>query len=321
MTSARSRLRRLLHPKVLIPLLLSLALLAAAFSLTDFSAVFDRGVHIPWQTLLLVLALAGLYLALKGWQFARMLRAIGLQPPWRALLLAFSVGEMTLSLPFGVYSQNYVLQRATGTPAARSTTVTTMMLVFELGVALAVLAFCGIPGWPELRPIALCILILGSIGFGAFHRSQRLVILAVGLLPGDEHSRIRQISRTFLERLKALPALRIAVPNLLITLFYLLVLAFAFYLLGQRVSDSELLFVQSLTVYVFALLVALLIGSLLSQIGVIEMAGLGAAKAWGIAPTDGLSMLLWFRLVWTASIWLICAPLAFLLRSALDDSH
>lgn len=317
MTLAKHRLRL----QTLIPVLLSLALLAAAFSLANFSQVFARWVHIPWQTLPLVLALAGLYLALKGWQFALMLRAIGLRPHWQALLLAFSIGEMTVSLPFGVYSQNYILQRAAGTPAARSTTVTTMMLVFELGIALAMLALFGIPGWPELRPIALSILILGSIGFGAFHRSKRLVSWVVDLLPGGDRSRIGQIGRIFLERLQALPAPRIAIPNLLITLFYLLALEIAFYILGQRVSDSDLLFVQSLTIYLFALLVALLIGGLLSQIGVIEMAGLGAAKAWGIAPTDGLSMLLWFRLVWTASIWLICAPVAFLLRSELDDSR
>ena len=317
MTSPLHRLR----PKTLIPVLLSLALLAAAFSLTDFSEVFGRGGHIPWQILPLVLALAGLYLALKGWQFARMLRAIDLRPHWRALLLAFSVGEMTLTLPLGVYSQNYILQRTAGTPAARSTTVTTMMLVFELGVALAVLTLCGIPGWPELQPIALSILILGSIGLGAFHRSERLVTRVVGLLPGGERGRAGRVARTFLERLKALPAPRIAVPNLLITLIYLLALGSAFFILGQRVGDPGLLFMQSLTIYLFALLVALLLGSLLSQIGVIEMAGLGAAKAWGIAPTDGLAMLLWFRLTWTASIWLICAPLIFLLRSELDDSR
>lgn len=318
MTSAISRLRHLLRPTTLIPTLLSLALLAAAFTLADFSEVLGRATHIPWQILPLLFALAGLYLVLKGWQFARMLRAINLRPHWRTLLLAFSIGEMTLTLPLGIYSQNYVLQRAAGIPAARSTTVTTMMLVFELGIVLAVLALYGIPGWSVLRPMAFGILVLGAIGLSAFHRSQWLVAWVIGLLPGGERGRVGRIMRIFLERLQAFPAPRIAIPNLLITLLYLLALTVAFHILAQRVGSSELLFVQSLTIYLFALLVALLVGGLLSQIGVVEMAGLGAAKAWGIAPTDGLSMLVWFRLLWTASIWLICVPVVFLLRSELD---
>jgi hypothetical protein len=33
------------------------------------------------------------------------------------------------------------------------------------------------------------------------------------------------------------------------------------------------------------------------------------AQAWGIGYTDGLAMMLGFRIVWTGSIWLLCLPL------------
>ena len=38
-----------------------------------------------------------------------------------------------------------------------------------------------------------------------------------------------------------------------------------------------------------------------------------AARAWGIDYTDGLAMMLGFRVVWTGSIWLLCLPIVGIL--------
>jgi hypothetical protein len=59
----------------------------------------------------------------------------------------------------------------------------------------------------------------------------------------------------------------------------------------------------------FSLAVILIGVGLISQIGTLDLLGMAIARAWGIGYTDGLAMMLGFRIVWTGSIWLLCLPL------------
>src|SRR5699024_847123 len=99
---------------------------------------------------------------------------------------------------------------------------------------------------------------------------------------------------------------------LLITLFstaaYLLALATAFTVVGRNMGIPQLDFLAAATIYAFSLAVVLMFGGPFSQIGLVEVLGIGAAQAWGLSLTDGLALMLGFRLVWTGAIWLISLP-------------
>lgn len=299
-------LKALTAPRRGLPVLLSLVLLGAAVGLSDISGVMQRGDRIRPATYLLTLALAAVYLSLKGWQFGRLLTASGLETRSRSRWLAFAIGEISLTLPFGVYAQNYVLQKAQGTHFVDSAASTTMMLALEAAFLVVVLAIVPIPGWPQMRPtfwgligasLVLALLAKGSQRLRRktrqrAQRDDRLGTVAQGLLD-------------FMRRMRAIGQTRVLLHNALITVAYMLALMLAFQRVGSNVSLTPLDLTEALTIYSFGLLIAMSLGGLLSQFGVLELSGAAAAQAWGLGLHDGLSALLWFRLLWTACIWLL----------------
>lgn len=299
-------LRALSSPRRALPVLLSLILAAAAVGLSDISGVLQRGHLLQPLTFVLVAALAAIYIGLKGWQFGRLLAASGLKTRWRACWLAFAVGEMSLTLPFGVYSSNYILQKAQGTHFADSAASTTIMLALEVMFLVLVLATVPIPGWPQLRLI-LWILIGVGVLLGILTRSSHHLRDAAK----------RRAKRTnwvgaaarglldFMHRARAIERPHVLLHNVLLTILYMLALTSAFYFVSDNITQSSFNFREAITIYAFGLLVAMLLGSVLSQFGVLEFSGAAAAQAWGLSMQDGLAILLWFRLLWTVSIWII----------------
>lgn len=318
--SSRSRRRWqvLAQPKVVVPLLLTAALLASAIGLSDIPQAFSRIRDIPPESLLGALLLAALYLVLKGWQFYGFLRELHISINWRHVLLAYAVGELTLTLPLGVYVQNYVLQRLQGTGFYRSAAVTTIMLIIESGVFFLVLAVIGVRGWPWLQPLALACLLASIAVFAVLAHSD-----SVWSFVARQTNRFQILGQAPLELLgglRSLTFMRVIMRRGCWTLFYAGALMWAFLVVSHGVGVERLTFAQAITIYAFSLSIALICGGVLSQVGIVEMAGMGVAQAWGYSFTEGLAMLLGFRLVWTACIWLLNLPIIFLLRREFADS-
>ncbi|MEF8794416.1 lysylphosphatidylglycerol synthase domain-containing protein [Thiohalorhabdus sp.] len=311
-------LRTLLQPSVLLPTLLAGALLAFVLSISDLPQVFGRIREISAVAVLLCAGCAVYYLVLKGLVFRLLLHGLGFPVPWRPFLLAYAVGEMTLQLPAGTYASNYLLSRMGQAQPGRSSAATTVLLILETVVVMAVLAALGIPGWQWLQP-ALVVLIGLHLGVMA------LVVTSVALrrrLDGFRGRFLGPIAHGLLDLvngLRALSTVRYLGLGTLLTLVYLTGLGVGLAIIG-RSQGLDLSFQQGLTIYFAGLLVTLFLGSVLTQMGLIEAVGLGAAQAWGYGINEGLAAVLGFRLVWIGSVWLICGTLAFLLRGELKGS-
>lgn len=314
---ARRVLHLLLSPKLLLPVLLTGALLAVALKLGNVGSVLARVQALPIWIMALALTAGVVYLALKFLQFYHLLVNLGLHPDWRRLVLAFCVGELAVTLPFGVFAQNWVLSATGKADFGRSSAATVIMILTETLVVLLFLAVVGIPGWPELRPLALVfavgllVVVFGMLRFGhvARHIGNRV-----------KHPALRRLLAELIrliEGLEKLSSLQLLALNLLIAGAYLGALAFAFLVVGHGVGVHHLSFLTAATIYAFSLAVVLLCGGLFSQIGTIEVLGMGAAQAWGIGLTDGLALMLGFRLVWTGVMWLVNLPVVFLLWRSL----
>jgi hypothetical protein len=309
-----SWLKALAAPRRALVVLVSLILFAAVIGLSDIPSVLERGHLLQYSTVLLTPALAAVYLALKGWQFGRLLTASGLKTRWRSRWLAFSIGEISLTLPFGVYSENYILQKTQGIHFADSAASTTVMLALEIAFLILILAIVSMPGWPQVRfivwgGIAICIL-LAILARGS-HRLRR-----AARRRADRDNWVGTVARgllDFLRRLRSIGRPYVLLHNVLITAIYMLALMLAFYRVGSNVSLVPLNFGEAITIYSFGLLVAMSLGSLLSQFGVLELSGATAAQAWGLGLQDGLAILLWFRLLWTVSIWIISGAIVIAL--------
>lgn len=315
MTRLLARVRALLRPKIFLPLILAAALLTLIAKIGDLPKAFSQ-IRATTETpaALLCLLLAAAYLFLKGLQFRLLLEKLGIYVGWRNLALAFAIGEMTIMLPAGIYVQNYVLQWVRGDLFGLTSAATTAMLALETGVTLMALLFLPIPGWYWLYPLIFALLGLAvAAGLGVAASPY----LRVGIMMRLRNGRLKFIDKTLAEILEGLARLwqpRLLLFMTLLTVAYLLPLLLAFMVLGHTIGLTSLTFHQAASIYLFALAATLLGGGLLTQLGVIEAVGIGVANAWGYNPTEGLALLLGFRLIWLGSIWLLSGTTVVALR-------
>lgn len=302
---SRSGWRRLLEPRIFVPLLLSAALLIFALSLSDLPRVADRIRQVSAGTFFDVMVLAAFYLGVKLLLFHVLLAGLDIHPSWRRTLLAFAVGEMTLTVPSGIYAQNYVLRRLGVAGFARSAAATTAILAGEgLLVALA-LALVGIPGWPWAGPAALGIVAGLALVLAGLFSSRRLRRAVERLARRPRHGFAFRGLLDLADGLRSVATPRLAASTLGLGAVYFSALVAALAVVAHGTGHPEVGFVEALSIYSFSLGMTLLLGGILAQLGVIEVAGLAAARAWGIGIDDALGMLLAFRIAWMGSVWLL----------------
>ena len=316
MNTARA-LRAIARPKVFLPLLLAGALFFLAISLGDIGKVMGRIRAIPLLNLGATVVCAVIYLVFKALQLHLLLDNLGAHPERRRFALAFAVGELAVTFPLGIFSQNWVLSEEDRIHFGRSSAATVVMLLMEIAAVLLLLAIVGIPGWPPLRPLAGVLLVLiATLMFGVLHFEPLAQHLAGGIRSEKLHKAMEE-AIGLIRGLKKLAAWRVIGINLAITPIYLGALVAAFMAIGQGVGERQLTYSQAATIYCFSLAAVLLTGGLSGQIGTIEIIGMNAAHAWGVGYTDGLALMLGFRLAWTGSIWLLNAPIAIMFWRAL----
>lgn len=318
MRSRSQRLtRKVLRLKVLIPVLLAAALFLFAFSITDVPDVMGSIRAIPVYTWLVTLGFAALYLALKGLEFGLFLRVMGFSMSWRQLVVAYAVGELCITIPSGIYAQNYVLNRIDATSFSRSAAATTAMLIIEGTFVLVTLATLGMPGWPWLRPLILSIFAVAFLILVTLGRIDWMKVLRVPLRPRHWMHVLSLGLLKMISELRHLWSPRTLLPALVLSGGYLFALLAAFLTVAHGVGALQLTFFQAATIYFFALSATMTVGSVLTQVGIMEVVGLSATQAWGYSLNEGLAMLLGFRIVWTGAMWLLNGLLLVSLRREL----
>src|SRR5699024_994703 len=223
------------------PVLLAAALLAVAFQLGDLQRVIGNLHRLDWPVLALALLAGGAYLAGKLWQLRLLLADLGIRPGWRTLLFAFAAGELAVTLPLGIFVQNWVLSAVRSrADFGRSAAATTVMLLVEMWVALLLLAVVGIPRWPVLQPLAaLCA--CGLVGFVVvvMRRGGRRLRTGRRLVrPGLRRTMVGVL--LFLRACRRLSGLRVLLFNTLLAAVYLGMLIAAMTWLGRSVGITAL---------------------------------------------------------------------------------
>jgi len=310
-------LRAVLKPTVILPVLLAVALLVFAFKLGDLPRVLARVRALPVHVLWIALGSAVCYVICKAAQLKLMLTQIDVRIPARPFWLAFAVGELTVTLPLGLFSQNWVLSASRRISIGRSSAATVMMVLAEIAVVFLFLAVVGIPGWHDMRWISVAVLAaVGLLLLGLLLFEHKARTLAARL----RHPLLQHGANAGLEMLRGLR--RLSTPLMLaasiaLAAVYLGALSFAFWYVGRGMGVHHLDYLTAATIYMFSLAVILVGAGLFSQLGTVEVLGMLAARAWGIGYTDGLAMMLGFRLVWTGAIWLLNLPLVFVMWRAI----
>ena len=295
---------------VIAPVVLAGALFFIAVRLGDPGRTLAAIRGLPLSALAAALGLAIAYLALKAWQLHLLLADLGIHPGARRLGLAFAVGELALTLPFGLFAQNWVLARTGRAHFGETAAATVVMLLVEIVVVLLLLAIVGIRGWPAVRALAVAAIVgLGLLMVFVLHFEPTARRLAVRLRRPVLHRALIALI-DLLCGIKRLSSLHVLGINALVAAAYLAALAMAFMIVGRNVGLAHFGFVMAATTYAFALAVVFLTGGLISQIGTVEVLGMGAAQAaFGISYVEGLTLMLGFRVVWTGAMWLCNLPI------------
>ena len=288
-------MKAILKPKVVVPVLLSVGLLAALLAFGDINTVIRLMVNFPRIDLLWFLLLMAAYEAVRCVQWHYLLKALKVHVPLRAQVFAFMVGEAGRSMPIGNYFQSFLLSRSRGEDFGRLSAASTLIILTEVLVSLIGVVVIGLGSWSEwLRPV----IIIGVLVFA---------IIAFAVSRIHESPRVPQWVRTHKFWLRVLDELRqfksgaedILQPKPVAIMFslgavYLIIGGAALYLVALGLGVTSVSLWDVLAVYFFSLAFALIF-PLPIDIGVAELSGTGAFLALGVSRADAVSVVLIYR--------------------------
>src|ERR671936_135679 len=285
-------MKKLLHPKVVIPVILSVAVLAGLLFFGNIRQVIRlmegfAHLYLLWFVMLMVV-----YEVVRGMQWHYLLQSMDIRVPLRAQIFAYAVGEVTKSIPVGNYFQNYVLQEVEGTDFARSSAATTFIILIEVFVSLMGVAIIGLGAWSSwLRPVILIGLpVFGFIAWAAhawraYPRTPQWV---------KEHKFLLQALdafKKFREGAAALFRPHVVGIAVLLGAIYVIVGASALYLVLRGLGIGGVSLWQVWAVYFFSL-AFLLIVSVPMDIAATEISGVGAFLAVAMSKSDAVGAML-----------------------------
>ncbi|HKV85757.1 MAG TPA: lysylphosphatidylglycerol synthase transmembrane domain-containing protein [Ktedonobacterales bacterium] len=284
-------MKRLLAPKVLIPTVLSVAIIVALLGFGDIHKVLRLMVSFPRIYLLWYLLLMVAYEAVRCLQWHLLLGALSVRIPLRTQIFAFLTGEIAKTVPVGNYFQNYLIQRSNGADFGLTSAATTFVVLIETAVCLVGVVIIGVGVWSGwLRPlIVIGLLVTALIVWivASLHKAGR----------APQWMQRRKAWRTVLQELRNFwtGAKQILHPRVLILAsllgaLYLMIAGSALYLVTRGLGINLSIW-GAWAVYFFSLAFSLIF-PLPVDIGVLEVSGVGAFLAQGVGKPPAVGAML-----------------------------
>jgi uncharacterized membrane protein YbhN (UPF0104 family) len=274
------------------------------------------------QTWVAVLLLTFPYLIARALVWYGLLSQLNIRVPVRQAAVSFAGGEMTKSLPGGVYVENYLLGRLVHFgrhSLIRSSTATTAMLGLEALIAVPAALVIGVPGKRWLTWV-----ILGVVVFW-------LVALAVAWIVAhrwahgeraEKHPTIARGARTAEEFLCAGRELLTweTLVQCLPTALYMLIYVIDLYVILRALGIDNVTFVDTVAVYAFIVLAVILV-PIPTELGITEFTGLGVLLAYGVSESTAALAMLSLRVLATGLTIAVAGLVLFLLRGELSQAE
>jgi len=312
----RRILRRLLRPRIIVPGIVSLAIIGGLLAFANVGKLADliAGVRPSYLAIAVLFMLA--YNAVRSAQWFYLLDKLGIVAPSRDEALAYVGGALTKYLPGGSYFQNYLLYETTGVDPAFSSVATTLIVLTEPVVALLFVLALGIDDWVWLRwliGIGLPLALLFAAGVYRFIESERQ--------PGWlTHHRVYRVLADELVRFRDGLA-RMAHPGILFTqaLFSVVFVTLegaALYLVALALRVDRLSLRGALAAYCFSVAVALVV-PIFTDLGTLEAGGVAALLAMGVTRHGAVGIMVLDRALIIAVAMVLAAIFGFIWRDRL----
>jgi uncharacterized membrane protein YbhN (UPF0104 family) len=285
---------------VVIATVAALGLLALVSRLAAARGSASEIWQILQDTWVLVLLLTIPYLAARALVWYSLLRELNIRVPLSHAAISFAGGEITKSLPAGVYVQNVLLARLEHFgkySVVRSSMATTALLGLEAALALPVALIVGFPGHPWVRwmligVVAAWILLLCLAWMLVHHWAAQW-----GSGMPDWLERFRKLAEEFLLAGAELISRRVAL-NLLPVALYMLFYTLQLYAIVRAAGINTISFGDTLGIYALIVLAVILI-PVPTEVGLTEAAGLGALVGFGVSSSKSAIVMLSLRILAT----------------------
>jgi uncharacterized membrane protein YbhN (UPF0104 family) len=298
--------------------------IATAVALSLFGYVLDIASHgdlggwlgeMLGRIGLIALVLAVPYFALRAATWHLLLGQVGVKAPLRRTVAAFCAGELTKSLPGGVYLETYVLARMehlTETMIVDAAVATTGMDVMVGTVAFLTAMAIGLPGGGWFRWLLIAAAAAWVVVFG----------LAWGVIRWwRPHERpgapawVRAAGRMGREAGRGAARLvrPAALRPLATTAGSLLIYAVLLWLVLDAVGLSALGFVAAVSVVMITSLANDLL-PIPTELGLTEITGVGVLGAYGVPAPDAAIVMIGYRVLTTGALTLVVLGVMAILR-------
>ena len=291
------KLKKALRPNVVIPVVLSVALVAALLAFGNIQDMI-RAVRTfqPIYILWIVLLFTG-YEAVRCFQWLFLLDKLHNKAPRRAQIFAFLVSETTKSIPIGNYFQNYLLAKSEGSDPGRTSAATTFQVLGEVAASLAGIVILGLGAWSlYLRVIIIGGLIVFGLGVWIFTRVHNESGPPQWMQKRKMTRKLIEEARQFREGAKDLIEPRTLIVVFVNGAIYCSIAGAALYMTAKGMSVTNVPFFGVLAVYFFSLASSLII-PLPTDVGAAELTGAGAFLVIGVPKAIAVSVMLIFRLL------------------------
>ena len=308
-------LREQAKAEIVLPVIIAAGLLAYVSSVAAAPRSGGELWLVVQHTWFLILVLTIPYLAARALVWHELLLRVCIRIPWRQLLVAFAGGELTKSLPAGVYTQNYLLGRLehfNRHSFVRSSMATTAMLGLETAIALPIAMIIGIPGAPWLFWTLLAIVLAW---IAVIIVAWMLVRVGIARTDPEKHALRRRaaiVAMEFLEAAGDLVTWR-TLRSLIPTAIYMLIYVIDLYAILRALGVDNISFIHTMAVYAVIVLAVVLI-PIPTELGITELTGLGALTAYGVPGSVAAVAMLSMRLLATGMTILVAALLLFVMR-------
>jgi uncharacterized membrane protein YbhN (UPF0104 family) len=305
--------------QTIFPIAIALGMLAYVASVASAKNSASELLQVLGETWLPILLLTFPYLIARALVWFGLLTQLHIRVPVRQAAVSFAGGEMTKSLPGGVYVENYLLGRLVHFgrhSLIRSSMATTAMLGLEALIAVPTALVIGVPGKPWLFWV-----ILGVVLFWL----SALVVTWIAVrhwAHGErrhEHPTIGRIAGTAEEFLCAGRELLTGetLVQCLPTALYMLVYVIDLYIILRALGIHTVTFADTMAVYAFVVLAVILI-PIPTELGITEFTGLGVLLAYGVPQSVAAIAMLSLRVLATGMTIVVAGVVLFVLRGELS---
>lgn len=312
-------LREHANVQTILPVAIALGMLAYVSSVATAKNSASELLQVLSQTWIPVLLLTFPYLIARALVWYRLLAQLGIHVPVRQAAVSFAGGEMTKSLPGGVYVENYLLGRLVHFgrhSLIRSSMATTAMLGLEALLAVPAALIIGVPGkrwlfWLILGVVCFWLLALVVSWFVAHHWAHGR--------EADEHRTVGRVARTVEEFLCAGRELLTweTLIQCIPTALYMLVYVIDLFIIMRALGIHNVTFVDTIAVYAFVVLAVILV-PIPTELGITEFTGLGVLLAYGVSQSTAALAMLSLRLLATGLTIVVAGLVLFALRGELS---